>query len=71
MISVAYKLAVVFAGFADITFVLTPKNEWDVVACAPPGAERKWFLSALPTTQLSPPTIGILCSPASWLADLI
>ena len=32
--SVAYKLALVSAGFADITFTLTPKNEWDVVAGA-------------------------------------
>jgi myo-inositol-1(or 4)-monophosphatase len=30
--SVAYKLALVSAGLADITFTLTPKNEWDVVA---------------------------------------
>jgi myo-inositol-1(or 4)-monophosphatase len=30
--SVAYKLALVAAGLADITFTLTPKNEWDVAA---------------------------------------
>jgi len=30
--SVAYKLALVSAGLADVTFTLTPKNEWDVVA---------------------------------------
>src|ERR1700736_3993385 len=30
--SVAYKLALVSAGLADITFTLTPKHEWDVVA---------------------------------------
>ena len=30
--SVAYKLALVAVGLADITFTLTPKNEWDVVA---------------------------------------
>jgi myo-inositol-1(or 4)-monophosphatase len=28
--SVAYKLARVSAGLEDITFTLTPKNEWDV-----------------------------------------
>jgi myo-inositol-1(or 4)-monophosphatase len=28
--SVAYKLALVSAGFADATFTLTPKHEWDV-----------------------------------------
>lgn len=30
--SVAYKLARVAAGLADITFTLTPKHEWDVAA---------------------------------------
>src|SRR5580700_6177435 len=30
--SVAYKLALVSVGLADVTFTLTPKNEWDVVA---------------------------------------
>jgi len=32
--SVAYKLAMVAAGLADVTFTLTPKNEWDIVAGA-------------------------------------
>src|SRR5215467_12600614 len=32
--SVAYKLALVAAGLADVTFTLTPKNEWDVAAGA-------------------------------------
>lgn len=32
--SVAYKLALVSAGLADLTFTLTPKNEWDVAAGA-------------------------------------
>ena len=30
--SVAYKLALVSAGLADVTFTLVPKNEWDVAA---------------------------------------
>jgi myo-inositol-1(or 4)-monophosphatase len=30
--SVAYKLGLVAAGKADVTFTLTPKNEWDVAA---------------------------------------
>lgn len=30
--SVAYKLARVAAGLADLTFTLVPKNEWDVAA---------------------------------------
>jgi myo-inositol-1(or 4)-monophosphatase len=32
--SVAYKLALVSAGLADVTFTLVPKNEWDVAAGA-------------------------------------
>jgi myo-inositol-1(or 4)-monophosphatase len=30
--SVAYKLALVSAGLADITFTLVPKHEWDIAA---------------------------------------
>ena len=30
--SIAYKLALVAAGFADATFSLGPKNEWDIAA---------------------------------------
>jgi myo-inositol-1(or 4)-monophosphatase len=32
--SVAYKLALVATGLADVTFTLTPKHEWDVAAGA-------------------------------------
>jgi myo-inositol-1(or 4)-monophosphatase len=32
--SIAYKLALVAAGQADLTFTLTPKNEWDFAAGA-------------------------------------
>lgn len=32
--SVAYKLALVSAGLADITFTLTPKHDWDVAGGA-------------------------------------
>jgi len=32
--SVAYKLALVAAGFADATWTLVPKNEWDVAGGA-------------------------------------
>jgi myo-inositol-1(or 4)-monophosphatase len=32
--SVAYKLGLVAAGKADVTFTLTPKHEWDVAAGA-------------------------------------
>jgi myo-inositol-1(or 4)-monophosphatase len=30
--SIAYKLALVAAGFADATFSLSPKSEWDIAA---------------------------------------
>jgi myo-inositol-1(or 4)-monophosphatase len=51
--SVAYKLALVAAGLADITFTLTPKHEWDVAGgaalvaaaggfvCKPEGSELR------------------------------
>ncbi len=41
--SVAYKLALVSAGLADITFTLTPKNEWDVVVGAAPVQSAGWL----------------------------
>ena len=31
-VSMAYKLALVSTRLADVTFTLTPKNEWDVAA---------------------------------------
>jgi myo-inositol-1(or 4)-monophosphatase len=45
--SVAYKLALVSAGLADITFTLTPKNEWDVVAGAALVQSAGGFVSTL------------------------
>jgi len=51
--SVAYKLALVSAGLADVTFTLVPKHEWDVAAgaalvlaaggfvCKPDGSELR------------------------------
>jgi myo-inositol-1(or 4)-monophosphatase len=50
--SVAYKLALVSAGRADITFTLTPKNEWDVVAGAALVQSGGGFVSTLEKTQL-------------------
>ncbi|MDH5526840.1 MAG: 3'(2'),5'-bisphosphate nucleotidase CysQ [Nitrospirota bacterium] len=32
--SIAYKLAMIGSGMADLTFTLTPKNEWDFAAGA-------------------------------------
>lgn len=50
--SVAYKLALVSAGLADITFTLTPKNEWDVAAGAALVASSGGFVSTLENTPL-------------------
>jgi myo-inositol-1(or 4)-monophosphatase len=45
--SVAYKLGLVSAGLADITFTLTPKNEWDVAAGAALVASSGGFVATL------------------------
>jgi len=45
--SVAYKLALVSVGLADVTFTLTPKNEWDVVGGAALVQSAGGFLSTL------------------------
>jgi len=50
--SVAYKLALVAAGLADITFTLTPKNEWDVAAGAALVKSAGGFVSTLERTDL-------------------
>ena len=51
--SVAYKLGLVSAGLADVTFTLTPKNEWDVVAGAALVASARGFVSTLEKTALT------------------
>lgn len=51
--SVAYKLALVSAGLADITFTLTPKNEWDVVAGAALVQSAGGFVSTLEKSDLT------------------
>ena len=50
--SVAYKLARVSAGLADVTFTLTPKNEWDVVAGAALVKSAGGFVGTLEKTDL-------------------
>ncbi len=50
--SVAYKLALVAAGLADVTFTLTPKHEWDVVAGAALVESAGGFVSTLEKTSL-------------------
>jgi myo-inositol-1(or 4)-monophosphatase len=65
--SVAYKLALVSAGLADVTFTLTPKNEWDVAAGAALVASSGGFVSTLENTPLqcnrkNPLLSGLLAS---------
>ncbi len=48
--SVAYKLARVSAGLADITFTLTPKHEWDVAAGAALVLASGGFVTTLENT---------------------
>jgi len=50
--SVAYKLGLVAAGRADVTFTLTPKNEWDVAAGAALVASAGGFVATLDNTSL-------------------
>src|SRR5581483_6373983 len=50
--SVAYKLARVSAGLADITFTLTPKHEWDVAAGAALVMSAGGFVGTLANTPL-------------------
>jgi myo-inositol-1(or 4)-monophosphatase len=51
--SIAYKLALVSAGLADVTFTLTPKNEWDVAAGAALVQSAGGFVSTLDNTVLT------------------
>ncbi len=51
--SVAYKLALVSAGLADITFTLTPKHEWDVVGGVALVQSACGFVSTLDKTALT------------------
>jgi myo-inositol-1(or 4)-monophosphatase len=50
--SVAYKLALVSAGLADITFTLTPKHEWDIAAGAALVSSAGGFISTLENLPL-------------------
>ena len=65
--SVAYKLALVAAGRADITFTLTPKHEWDVAAGAALVESAGGFVTTLDNTPLrcnnrNPLLSGLLAS---------
>ena len=67
--SVAYKLALVSAGLADVTFTLTPKHEWDIAAGAALVSSAGGFVSTLENSSLrcnnkSPLLTGLLaCGP--------
>ena len=50
--SVAYKLARVAAGLADITFTLIPKHEWDVAGGAALVASGGGWIQTLENTEL-------------------
>ena len=59
--SVAYKLARVSAGLEDITFTLTPKNEWDVAGGAALIASAGGFVQTLQD--------GLTCNRKDTLID--
>jgi myo-inositol-1(or 4)-monophosphatase len=71
--SVAYKLALVSAGLADLTFTLVPKHEWDVAAGVALVESAGGFVStldngALRCNQRDPLLKGLIaCGP--FLAD--
>src|SRR3954452_6321371 len=74
--SVAYKLGLVAAGKADVTFTLTPKNEWDVAAGAALVASAGGFVSTLENTPLQcnrkdPLLTGLLASGPFLKEDLL
>jgi len=73
--SVAYKLGLVSAGLADLTFTLVPKNEWDVAAgAALVESAGGWTLkldhSPLRCNQKNPLISGLLAGPP-FLKDLL
>src|SRR3954467_8417869 len=74
--SVAYKLGLVAAGLADITFTLTPKNEWDVAAGVALVESSGGFVSTLDRTSLvanrrNPLLSGLLASGPFLQAELL
>jgi len=74
--SVAYKLALVSAGLADVTFTLTPKNEWDVAAGAALVQSAGGFVSTLENSPLrcnqkSPLISGLLAGGSPMRGDLL
>jgi myo-inositol-1(or 4)-monophosphatase len=74
--SVAYKLALVAAGRADVTFTLTPKNEWDVAAGAALVESAGGFVATLDNAPLrcnnrNPLLTGLMASGPSLREPLL
>lgn len=74
--SVAYKLGLVAAGRADLTFTLVPKNEWDVAAgAALVESAGGWTLkldhSPLRCNQKNPLISGLLAGSPFLRAPLL
>lgn len=74
--SVAYKLARVSAGLADITFTLTPKNEWDVAAGTALVVSGGGFVTTLENAPLrannqNPLLSGLIAGGSDLREDLL
>ena len=74
--SVAYKLGVVAAGRADVTFTLTPKHEWDVAAGAALVESAGGFVATLDLTPLrcnqrNPLLSGLIASGAGLREEVL
>jgi myo-inositol-1(or 4)-monophosphatase len=74
--SVAYKLALLSAGLADITFTLVPKNEWDVAAGAALVTSAGGFVcqlngSPLICNQRNPLLPGLIAGGAHLREELL
>ncbi|MBV8890974.1 MAG: 3'(2'),5'-bisphosphate nucleotidase CysQ [Acidobacteria bacterium] len=74
--SVAYKLARVACGLADLTFTLTPKHEWDVAAGAALVLSGGGFVQSLEGAELvcnrqNPLLPGLIACGPRMSAELI
>jgi myo-inositol-1(or 4)-monophosphatase len=74
--SVAYKLARVSVGLADVTFTLTPKNEWDVAAGAALVLSGGGFVATLDHAPLrannkNPLLSGLIAGGPNLRGDLV
>ena len=74
--SVAYKLARISAGLDDITFTLTPKNEWDVAAGVALVLSAGGFVATLDSGELqcnnrNPLLSGLIASGPSLKNSLL